>query len=147
MQINKIQYNKLESLIRHDTQQLKDVKIMDSVDQQIYDMEKFISAKFKDFKYPSYFKEMIPLIEEKGWDVPLGNFFIEREMYGLQRRYNIASLVPFAKNQDATEYACFVTNALNNTIEKVVVINSFGDRSKLYLAHYNNIEEWIKEWL
>ena len=45
MQINKIQYNKLESFIRRDTQQLKDVKIMDSVGQQIYDMEKFISAK------------------------------------------------------------------------------------------------------
>lgn len=147
MQINKIQYNKLESFIRRDTQQLKDVKIMDSVGQQIYDMEKFISAKFKDFKYPSSFKEMIPLIEEKGWDVPLGNFFIEQEIYGLQRRYNITSLVPFAKNQDATEYACFVINSLNNTIEKVVVINSFGDRSKLYLAQYNNIEEWIKEWL
>ena len=125
----------------------KKKKKNEMLDKLIEEMEFTINqlqTKSK-FKYPVDYKkyEANEQLKCKGWSFPKGKYFINEEMTYLKSAHNVNNLVPFAIDEEATEYACFLID--NKTNDKVVVIYPFAKTENLYQEKYNNIGEWVKE--
>lgn len=143
MKIENIKFNYIQKLINKDSIEMREPET-DEIRSKLKEMEHYISLKLSNFTYPKALKDNISAIEENNWEVPLGTAFLEQELYGLQRRYNVSSLVPFAMNSEGREFACFIIDNKNNN--RVAIINSFGEPENLFIAEYKNVEEWIAQW-
>ena len=110
------------------------------------EMEECINSLIPNayFKYPQNYAiyDKSNLLKDAKWYFPKGKNFIKEQLEYLKKQFNECNLVPFAMDEEATEYACFVIDGKNNN--KIRIIYPFGSQEDFYQQEYKDINDWIK---
>lgn len=116
------------------------------IDSLIKEMEEYINSVIPNinFKYPLNYKiyDQSELLKNTGWSFPKGKLFLSKELEYLAKTFNESHLIPFAVDNDAIEYACFVIDGKTNN--KVKTVYPFGEKKDFYQDDFIDINDWIK---
>ena len=110
------------------------------------EMEECINSLIPNacFKYPQNYAiyDKSDMLKISKWYFPKGKKFIKEQLEYLKQQFNEYNLVPFAMNEEATEYACFVIDGKSNN--KIRTVYPFGSKEDFYQEEYIDINDWIK---
>lgn len=100
-----------------------------------------LSDLYPDFEYPYEFREIVRLnlLDFELWYL-MDAKQVRMRICGLQNRYPLRKLIPFARRDDCDDIACFEIGSKN----EVQIIHDFASAGYEQRTEYSRFWEWLR---